>query len=245
MNSSPSIVSLSDLDEKRFGIRTAKAPNMKYSDIQYIINFCSVNRVEFLITRCSTLDLDAVHEMEDRGFALMDTLIYFKKEFNKYIINNDKSDIIIRSLMRGEELLVRSIAKDAFRGYSGHYHSDSNLAKEQCDEVYSDWAYNSCLSQKIADTVLIAEFSGEVIGFATMKRNILEEGEGVLFGVSPNFQGKGIYKLLMIGGMNWCVNNKIGTMIVSTQITNVAVQKVWSRLGFEPSHSYYTFHKWF
>jgi hypothetical protein len=34
-------------------------------------------------------------------------------------------------------------------------------------------------------------------------------------------------------------------MLISTQITNVAVQKVWTRLGFEPSRSYYTFHKWF
>ena len=34
-------------------------------------------------------------------------------------------------------------------------------------------------------------------------------------------------------------------MVLSTQVTNLAVQKVWSRLGFEPSRSYYTFHLWF
>jgi hypothetical protein len=33
-------------------------------------------------------------------------------------------------------------------------------------------------------------------------------------------------------------------MVVSTQITNLAVQKVWVRQGFELTGSYYTFHLW-
>jgi hypothetical protein len=31
-----------------------------------------------------------------------------------------------------------------------------------------------------------------------------------------------------------------GRLIISTQVTNVAVQKIWTRLGFEPVRSYYT-----
>jgi RimJ/RimL family protein N-acetyltransferase len=34
-------------------------------------------------------------------------------------------------------------------------------------------------------------------------------------------------------------------IIISTQINNYAVQKVWARSGFVHEQSYYTFHKWY
>jgi len=48
-----------------------------------------------------------------------------------------------------------------------------------------------------------------------------------------------------LGALRWFEARGRSRMLISTQITNVAVQKVWIRLGFEPSKSYYTFHKWF
>jgi len=84
-----------------------------------------------------------------------------------------------------------------------------------------------------------------IVAFATLRRNSAEEGEGVLFGVAPEAQGRGIYRSLMIGAMLWFRTRGTARMVVSTQVTNAAVQKVWTRLGFEPWKSNYTFHKWF
>jgi GNAT superfamily N-acetyltransferase len=78
-----------------------------------------------------------------------------------------------------------------------------------------------------------------------MRLNSPQESEGVLFGVTPAAQGRGLYRSLMLAGMHWSKLRDAGRMVVSTQITNIAVQKVWTRLGFEPSGSCYTFHKWF
>ncbi len=97
----------------------------------------------------------------------------------------------------------------------------------------------------MAAEVLIAEADSLLLGFATLRRNSDEEGEGVLFGVTPAAQGRGIYRSFMIRGMEWCAAQGATRMVVSTQITNVAVQKVWTRLGFEPHKSYLTFHRWF
>jgi GNAT superfamily N-acetyltransferase len=107
------------------------------------------------------------------------------------------------------------------------------------------WAVRSCVSKDVANEVLIAERDGRVVGFATLRINSPQEGEGVLFGVAPEAQGLGIYRSFMLSGMQWCRQQGVQRMLVSTQITNIAVQKVWCRVGFEPSHSYYTFHKWF
>ena len=150
-----------------------------------------------------------------------------------------------RPVRPGDDEQVRQVAAESFRGYFGHYHADPRLDSRLCDEVYVSWAVRSCLSREVAGEVLVAELDGRVAGMATLRMNDSEEGEGVLFGVAPAAQGHGIYRSFMIRAMEWCRAQGATRMVVSTQITNLAVQKVWTRVGFEPSHAYYTFHKWF
>jgi GNAT superfamily N-acetyltransferase len=238
-------ISLSVLDENRFCIKTAKAPWMKIEDITYVLEFCKENQVELLIARCPTVDLTVVHEMEHLGFSLMDTLTYYVCKLKKNKTFDRTPGMNVRPIIKGEELIVKSIAAESFRGYMGHYHADKRLDPQKCDDVYTDWAYQACLSRNETNEVLLVENEGVICGFATMSKKNIDEGEGVLFGVSPSFQGKGVYNLLMKGGIEWCIAQGLDKMLVSTQIINVAVQKVWIRLGFEPIQSYYTFHKWF
>jgi len=94
------------------------------------------------------------------------------------------------------------------------------LDKTKCDEVYQDWAYRSCAYKTDRDDVLVAEENGKLIAFATMRLNTDSEGEGVLFGVDPDHQGKGIYKQLILAGIDWCQKRGCQQMIVSTQISN-------------------------
>jgi GNAT superfamily N-acetyltransferase len=239
------LISLSDIDEERFGIRTAKASDIRAQDIPDVIRFCTEHTVELLIARCPTSDLQVVQKIEQLGFLLMDTLIYFSYDLMTKPIKSDTSFNMIRMVRPGEEDAVRSVALGIFQGYQGHYHADIRLDRNKCDAVYSDWAYRSCVSPDVADAVLVAETDGKVIGFGTIRINSPVEGEGMLFGVTPLFQGKCIYRSIMMGCLNWCAERGLVRMIISTQITNLASQKVWIRLGFEPIRSYYTFHKWF
>ncbi|GAB4573710.1 MAG: hypothetical protein Kow0077_16880 [Anaerolineae bacterium] len=237
--------SLSQLDLERFGVITAKHNSVTAESLDSILQFCHNNAVQLLIARCSTFDLATAQAMEKHGFALMDTLVYYVRKFAKGPIPQADGPVTIRSIQPGEAEAVEAIARESFRGYYGHYHADSRLPREACDEVYVSWAYNSCLSKAFADEVLVADTGEQLAGFATLRLNTPDEGEGVLFGVAPFAQGMGIYRSFMIHGMQWCLAQGAKQMVVSTQITNIAVQKVWVRLGFEPSHSVYTFHKWF
>lgn len=175
----------------------------------------------------------------------MDTLVYYKRDLVKNPIPPDTGQAKVRSVQPGEEHAVKAVAAESFRGYFGHYHADERLDRAKCDAIYPDWAFRSCVLRGVADEVLVAELHNSVVGFATLCLNSPEEGEGVLFGVSPRAQKRGIYRSFMISGMEWCLSKGATHMVVSTQITNIAVQKVWVRIGFEPSHACYTFHKWF
>lgn len=239
------IVFLSTIDEERFGIRTARAPLVTSDTLTEIINFCKVNEVRFLIARCLSSDIHTAQEMEQHGFLLMDTLLYYKRNLLKPTIPKDVGDIFIRPFQASDQNAIKTVAIESFRGYLGHYHADKRLDKAKCDEVYISWAVNSCLYQEMADEILVAEDNGQIVGFATLRCNNKEEGEGVLYGVLPIAQKKGIFRSLAIYSMNCFLFNEKIYMLYSTQITNIAVQKVWVRLGAELSHAYYTFHRWF
>ncbi len=71
------------------------------------------------------------------------------------------------------------------------------------------------------------------------------DGQAVVGGVTPAARRLGAYRTLLVAGMRGLAAEGATRMIVSTQVTNVAVQKVWARLGFEPGWSRYTLHKWF
>lgn len=238
-------VYLSAIDEERFGIRTARAKQVTLDTLPAIMDFCRANDVTLLIARCLTSELRAAQAMEREGFVLMDTLVYYARKLLKKPIPPDTGEISVRPVRPGEEEIVKAVAAESFRGYFGHYHADERLDPVKCDEAYVDWAVRSCVSREVADEVLVADLEGTIAGFATLRMNSEEEGEGVLFGVAPFAQGRGIYRSFMVHGMEWCLSQGARRMVVSTQIINIAVQKVWARVGFEASHAYYTFHKWF
>lgn len=235
---------LSPLDTDRWKAVTAKASEITPENLPGALAFCREQKVAFLIARCATTELAAAQAMEREGFQLMDTLVYFSRDLARGV-PEDPGQVSVRELRSGESGAVRQVASRSFSGYLGHYHADPRLDRRQCDETYTDWAERSCLFREVADEVLVATIDASIVAFATMRFNSAEEGEGVLFGVAPEAQGRGIYRSLMIGGMQWCRTRSRARMVVSTQVTNVAVQKVWTRLGFEPSKSDFTFHKWF
>lgn len=238
-------VQLSPLDEERFGICSARAPSVTLETLPEIMKFCRAKDVVFLVARCRVEEVAGAQAMERAGFRLMDTLLYWARNLVKVPIPADNCKVPIRPIRGGEEAIVRGIAAEIFRGYFGHYHADPRLDPKKCDEAYVSWAERSCLSKDVAEEVLVAELDGRIVSFITLRRNSAEEGEAVVGGVLPEAQGLGIYRSFLVRSMEWCNVQSCTRMIVSTQVTNNAVQKVWARLGYEPSYAYYTFHKWF
>jgi len=245
MSSNQLLVSLSPIDEERFGIRSARASGVTLDTLPPVMDFCRAHGVVLLIARCLTSELRVAQAMEQEGFTLMDTLIYHARDLVKTPIPPDTGKVPIRPVRPGEEDDVKNVAAKVFRGYFGHYHADDRLDRKKCDEVYADWAFRSCVSRDVADEVLVADLDGSIVGFATLRLNSSEEGEGVLAGVVPSARKQGIYLSLLIRRLESCLSKGARRMVISTQITNIAAQKNWARVGFEPRHAYYTFHKWF
>jgi GNAT superfamily N-acetyltransferase len=242
---SVSNISLSAIDEQRFGIRSARVSGVTMDQLPTIMEFCRANAVKFLIARAPVYELPTVQAMGELGFSLMDTLVYYVRRLSNAPIPPQADSLHIRPVRIEEAQTISDLTASVFKDYRGHYHADSRLDREKCDEAYVSWAYRSCISREMADEVLVAERQGRIVGFITLKIHSPEEGEGPLYGVDPSIQGHGIGRNLVIGALRWFGTKGIQKMTISTQITNLSSQKVWVRLGFEPSQAQYTFHKWF
>lgn len=240
-------IELSKLDTERFGFNVAKAVNFSCSDLDGINSFCDTNQVRLLIARVSSDDISITQKLEDHDYRLMDTLVYYKFDYAKKPSPQTTTSFRVENISGINEFAhkISEIAGRAFHGYFGHYHADSKLDKSICDDIYVDWAYRSCLDPDVATAVLAAFVDKEIAGFVTLKIRSETLGEVVLNCVSPKLQKRGIYMSLVLSGIDWFHRNSINQVIVSTQLINVSVQKVWARLGFEMDHSYYTFHKWY
>jgi RimJ/RimL family protein N-acetyltransferase len=75
--------------------------------------------------------------------------------------------------------------------------------------------------------------------------NSPDEGELFLGGIHPDFQGQGIYLSFLCRPTDSPFSQNARRIVISTQLDNIAVQKVLTRFGFEISRGYYTYHKWF
>lgn len=238
-------IQLSQVDKDRFGITTAKIQLEGEESVAQMNNWCDANEVALLVARCKCDDIGLVQRLEKDGFFLTDTLVYYRKK--DLAINADvlKPGYSSRFANADDALAVETLARATFAGYSGHYHADPRLATADADAVYSSWAANSCRGGAAADQVILVEHAGAIVAFATLKKVETYMMEGVLFGVAPEHQGRSLYNALMLLAQNWALEHGYSQMIVSTQVTNIAVQKVWCRQGFEPLKNFYTFHKWF
>ena len=240
----PLSFALSEIDRLRFGFVTAKATFTQAEDARHAIQLSRSHVVSLLIARVPTHCLAAAQELENRGSILTDTLVQF---VNKRITPEAvdlPAGYALRLATKGDAPMIELVAAATFRDYLGHYHADPALDRKKCDQVYSSWAGLSCLDKTVADAVLIIERESEIAAFATLKFVDEVETEGVLFGVAPQHQSKGLYLCLMRAVQNLSLDATRRRMTVSTQVTNTAVQKAWCRLGYEPWRSVYTFHTW-
>jgi RimJ/RimL family protein N-acetyltransferase len=238
-------IGISKVDTDRFGFVYVRANYVAEADIADMLAYCRDHGAGVCVARCDVGDFAAMEALENAGFRLKDTLVYYEATLEPSTIPMPRSAVPIRAVRPGEGDAVSALARAAFADYFSHYHADPRFDRGKVDDAFVDWAQRSCADKGVADEVFVADDGGTLGGFATLRFNDATEGEGVLFGVHPAYQGMGIYRDFMTTGMQWCLEHGRRRMIVSTQINNYTVQRAWVRLGFLHYRSFYTLHKWF
>jgi GNAT superfamily N-acetyltransferase len=66
--------------------------------------------------------------------------------------------------------------------------------------------------------------------------------EVLLAGTAPNFQGRGVYRSLFAGVVARTAELGCLEVVISTQASNIGVQRAWAALGLRPFAAFTTVH---
>lgn len=205
--------------------------------------------VENIYIRVGSFAMETLRAATALGFYIVDTVVEYQFDFSKKRIPEKNYDLEMGMATAADEAQLLDLTRRTFDGYLGRFHSDPHFMKDRATEMYVLWMKNS-LSGKLADDVLVAKIDGKVAGFLTLnlQKNLTERfglrhAEGVLAGVAPFAQGKGVYRSVIHESLFW-FSERSDKVKVVTQVNNHAVQNAWTSLGFRLFNSYYTLHYW-
>lgn len=237
-------IEINALETARFGITCARFENTAdpLPNLRDVTQSAVAQGICMISTRVDVADLARVHAFEAEGYQLMDTLVYYARSLSALPVAPDPFDYDVAKTSDAEE--IAEVSRAAFSGYIGHYHADPRLENAKADAAYADWARRGVLAQNPHLPVLVRRQNGQIIGFLMARMNTASDGEILLAGMAPQAQGQGLYAPMFLQGLH-AVKVAGGTRaIISTQVNNYAVQKVWTKFGLSPFKSCYTFHKW-
>mgnify|MGYP005837495399 CR=1 FL=1 len=211
---------------------------------QEIKDYILSNNSDILILRLPTSTIATHNLLQNTGFEFIhaDSLIYYKANIEAISINPLKNRLNFIQINNENKEILNKIIPIIFKDYQNHYFSNPFLDKEKIIEGYIEWAKNFS-GIEVGKISWLIYSENNIAGFATCSFNEQnKECEGVLYGVMPNFSGKGIYSDIIRFTQKYFKDKGYTKMLVSTQLQNVAVQKVWIREGFTIDHSFETYH---
>lgn len=226
-------INLSTLDTEHFGVRIARARADSFVNAKEIDRWCLENSIDMVIVRCGADEGKTIDNLCGQGFTQFDVLVWYKKEITESFATSS----FIRQATKDDATAIENIARRAFTNYNGHYHEDKRLDTIKSTEAYVNWALSD--NDGVEKLVYDDDF---VRGFALVDTVM---NTVPLYAVDNLSQGKGIGKILIGSALNVCKQRGADKFSISTQENNLKSIGVWKSLGFEFSHAFYTFHKWY
>lgn len=230
----------SPLESQRFNIKAGKLKISTKNEITSDLIHAKEQGFNFLSCRIPTQEVFLFQGLEQEGFFLTDTLVYYKKS-----VPDETLPQAWTSCLDNDSYVqqVIAVAEQSFKDYPSHYSMDRKLDQQAVQEVYRDWARRSCLDKTVATDVLGTFDKDTLVAFVSLKDQV-GHGEVLLAAVHPGYQGQGILQKLLQSSLSWAQSQGHKEVFYSTQLQNIAAQKALVRQGWELSHSFYTLHCW-
>ncbi|MDJ0323891.1 GNAT family N-acetyltransferase [Cryobacterium sp. PH31-AA6] len=181
-------------------------------------------------------------EITAMGFPVVhaDTLVYYECSLVERAIAVTPSEgVLIDRALPGDSEELSALVDLVFQDYPSHYAANEHFDPALAAAGYADWAVGFIDSAN--RHVLLARIQDRIVGFLTLE--VREQTvEIVLNGVHPAWTGRGVYGSLVRAAKSYAGREGVARIIVSTQISNIAVQRAWTREGFRLYAAYDTFH---
>jgi GNAT superfamily N-acetyltransferase len=134
---------------------------------------------------------------------------------------------------------VEALARATFHDYPSHYLANPLFRAEDVGAGFGEWAASFVDGPGRA---LITVADGGWPGAFAAIELAADHGEICLAGVSPQARGRGYYHEILASAERYVADRGLHTIVISTQVHNVPVQRVWAGRGYRPILAFETMH---
>lgn len=251
----------SDWDSSHFGIDISRIThlyatgdyfesfNVKQKLISHLQTKCLSDLSLHVSMRVHKEDLSSIHALESKSFRLMDVLVTYFFDLRKQNRVKIETQTHVRSFKQEEIPQLAEISRMCFKDNpvaTDRFHADPTLSSEKSGELYTKWLIDSC--HDLSAAVLVAEVDGKIIGFniCTINKPLADElgirlGTITLTAVIPSERNKLVATSMLNASLDWFAD-KVDIVETGGQVSNYAIQRAWTKTGFNIIRSQCTFH---
>jgi len=129
--------------------------------------------------------------------------------------------------------LLDTLISQTFQNYPSHYAFNPYLPNDTTESAYRDWVKALSVDPTARCQVVYAT-NDSPAGVGISKHLADQVTEVLLAGIAEGHQNQGLYPHLLQEMINAAHANGATQLVISTQASNIAVQRVWARVGLRP-----------
>ena len=203
--------------------------------------FITDNDAKLVQYLCDCHDNKSVQVAESNRFHFTDIRLTFEKNITGLMPIKLPTNFTYGTAQQYHIEELKVISNDLY--IDSRYYYDGNFSTEKINQFYSGWLEKS-VKGLFDDECFCIFFKDVPVAFCTIRYNTISKSTIGLFGVSSNYQGKGLANILLDAVNNTLYERNIKKVIVVTQGRNYTAQRTYQRSSFISLKSELWYHKW-
>jgi ribosomal protein S18 acetylase RimI-like enzyme len=239
---------LLEWDSAFFGTTIARvlSPALDVTAAEGVDRWCRKRGVKCIYFLCKGDDPVSAAAAEGAGYQLVDIRVSLQKKLDLVFsppppTESSDGSLGVRPVQRSDLAILRELAG------ANHVHSrffrDLHFPRDKAAELYSVWIEKCCTEGD--DTVLVAEYEGQLAGYICFRCERDKRGLIVLAGVAKSARKKGVGSLLVREADAGFEQRGARDVSVVTQGSNIPAQRLYNSFGYFPVSVDLWFHKWY
>jgi len=234
-----------DWDSDFFGVNVGYISCLRLTQNieRHIRRFIRKEKIGMLQYLCNCHDRESVITSEKNGYSFVDMRLTFEQFLRDGNRVEEREHYHVGKGREGDVKKLKEIATGIYK-YS-RYYFDTNFARDKVVDFYRGWI-EKAIHGKFDDYAYVLYRGDEPIGFCSVKKTRKHAAKIGIFGMSPEYNGKGLSTYLLNASLGKLKNEEgVDYVEVVTQGRNYAAQRLYQRCGFLTKCTELWYHKWF
>lgn len=202
--------------------------------LERVVREARASGVRYLFMRIDASDVDLLHQLEERGFRVVDGILTLARRVDPAV--SPAEGFSWRLATPGDIPRLREIGAAIYR--HDRFHVDPAIGPGIADRLHAEWLENSVVG-RAADFVVVHPREGPVDAFVTcsIDRSLepwlgVPHGTIVLVGTALQAARQGLARELTRASLAELGRRGVGWAQVGTQLSNIPASRLYEQCGF-------------